>query len=178
MASFKEFMTKAEKKPCEKLEALGNKSIKLPTKVILPIVGLLFGAVFFYIGFFDYGFWDSAKLTPTKGFFPVIISVALMAISVVALLQGLKDKSKFVEFKLHNWFVPAALLFILLVSSLTGFVIAIVIFEILWLRFYERQSWLTTLVALAIVLFLVVGCFQMWLGISFPRGIILEAIFG
>ncbi len=153
-----------------------NKSVKIPTRIFIPILTFALGAVFFAIGFFDYGFWDSAASKPTKGFFPVIIAVALMAISVLAFIQGVKGKK--VEYELKNWFVPAAFLAIVLASYVIGLVPAVIVFEILWLRFYEKQSWKTTLITLAIVLFIVVCCFQMWLGVDFPMGFIVDMILG
>jgi len=153
-----------------------NKSVKIPTRIIIPILTFALGAVFFGIGFFDYGFWDSTASKPTKGFFPVIIAVALMAISVLAFIQGVRGKK--VEYELKNWFVPAAFLAIVAASYVIGLVPAVIVFEILWLRFYEKQSWKTTLITLAIVLFIVVCCFQMWLGVDFPMGFIVDMILG
>lgn len=153
-----------------------NASVKIPAKIIIPIATLIFGAVFFYISFFEYGFWDSAAAKPTKGFFPAIISVALVALSVLAFIQGLKGEK--VEFKAHNWYVPIAFLVMVGASYIIGLVASVVVFEILWLKLYEKQSWKTVIIVLAIVLFIVVGCFQMWLGIDFPLGIIVDSILG
>ena len=55
---------------------------------------------------------------------------------------------------------------------------SLLIFVFLWLKVYEKQSWVTTLVSLAIVAFIVIGCFRIWLDIQFPIGFIGELIFG
>ena len=153
-----------------------NKTISLPSKIIIPILTLIVGAVFFYISFFEYGFWDTAASKPTKGFFPAIISVALILLSLLALVQNIRSEK--VEYKLLNWYVPIAFLALVGASYVIGLVASIVIFEILWLKVYEKQSWKCVCIVLAIVLFIVVGCFQMWLGIDFPLGFILDAILG
>lgn len=152
-----------------------NASIKIPTKLIVPIVTFIIGAVFFYIGL-DYGFWNSVALKPTKGFFPTIMSVALMIISVLGIINGIKAEK--VEFRLANWFVPAGLLAVVGASYLIGLVPAILIFEFIWLKLYEKVSWKATIITLAIVVFIVVCCFQLWLGIDFPVGLIGNLIFG
>lgn len=152
-----------------------NASIKLPTKVLIPVLTFIVGAVFFYIGL-DYGFWNSAAAKPTKGFFPTIMAVALMGISVLGFINGLKAEK--VEFRLANWFVPLGLIAVIAASYIIGLVPAILIFEFVWLKLYEKVSWKTTIITIAIVVFIVVCCFQMWLGIDFPKGLIGNLIFG
>ena len=115
-------------------------------------------------------------MKPTKGFFPTIMSVALMLISVLGIINGIKAEK--VEFKLANWFVPAGLLAVMGASFLIGLVPAILIFEFVWLKLYEKVSWKATIITLAIVVFIVVCCFQLWLGIDFPVGLIGNLIFG
>ena len=157
---------------------LKNKVIKVPSKIIIPVITFIIGAIFFYIGAFEYGFWDKVGLKPTKGFFPVIIAVALMALSVLAFVNGLRDKNKMVEFRVENWLVPLALILMIISSMVFGLILSVAAFIVLWLKVYEKQSWKVVLIALAIVLFIVVGCFNIWLGIDFPMGIILDMIIG
>ncbi|MCF0238319.1 MAG: tripartite tricarboxylate transporter TctB family protein [Sphaerochaetaceae bacterium] len=156
-----------------------DKSVKIPTKIIIPILTILVGVLFVVITFTkNYGFWDSNAHKPTRGFFPLIIAIGTIGISLISLFNGLKDKEKMVEFKLENWIVPLGFIALLLVSLVFGFVLSITAFVIVWLKVYEQQSWKTTLISLAIVLFIVVGCFIMWLGIQFPQGLILDLILG
>ena len=115
-------------------------------------------------------------MKPTKRFFPGIISVALIALSVLAFINGLKSPNA--EFKLINWYVPAAVLLIIGSTYVIGMIPSLLIFVFLWLKVYEKQSWVTTLVSLAIVAFIVIGCFRIWLDIQFPIGFIGELIFG
>jgi len=151
-------------------------SVKIPTKIIIPVVTFAIGLIFLITGVTQYGFWNSETARPTMGFFPIIIAVALVALSALAFVQAL-GQDKMVEFELQNWLVPIALLCIILCSYITGLVLAIVLFEIFWLRFYEKLSWKTTVIVLAIVLFIVDGCFQMWLGIELPKGFFINLIY-
>lgn len=151
-------------------------SVKIPTKIIIPVVAFAIGVIFLLTGITQYGFWNRETSRPTMGFFPIIIAFALVALSALAFVQAL-GKDKIVEFELQNWLVPIALVAIILMSYITGLVLAIVLFEIFWLRFYEKLSWKTTIIVLAIVLFIVDGCFQMWLGIELPKGFIINLIY-
>ena len=115
-------------------------------------------------------------MKPTKGFFPGIISIGLIALSVLAFINGLKSPTA--EFRLINWYVPLAVLLIIAATYVIGMIPSLLIFVLLWLKVYEKQSWTTTIIALLIVSFIVIGCFRIWLDIQFPIGFIGELIFG
>lgn len=153
-----------------------KKTVKIPTKVIVPVVTCAIGILFASIAFGQYGFWDSVAMKPTKGFFPGIISIGLIALSVLAFINGLKSPTA--EFRLINWYVPLAVLLIIAATYVIGMIPSLLIFVFLWLKVYEKQSWTTTIIALLIVSFIVIGCFRIWLDIQFPIGFIGELIFG
>ena len=153
-----------------------KKVVKNPTKVIVPVVTCAIGILFASIAFGQYGFWDSVAMKPTKGFFPGIISIGLIALSVLAFINGLKSPTA--EFRLINWYVPLAVLLIIAATYVIGMIPSLLIFVFLWLKVYEKQSWTTTIIALLIVSFIVIGCFRIWLDIQFPIGFIGELIFG
>ena len=153
-----------------------KKVVKIPTKVIVPVVTCAIGILFASIAFGQYGFWDSVAMKPTKGFFPGIISIGLIALSVLAFINGLKSPTA--EFRLLNWYVPLAVLLIIAATYVIGMIPSLLIFVLLWLKVYEKQSWSTTIIALLIVSFIVIGCFRIWLDIQFPIGFIGELIFG
>ena len=153
-----------------------KKVVKIPTKVIVPVVNCAIGILFASIAFGQYGFWDSVAMKPTKGFFPGIISIGLIALSVLAFINGLKSPTA--EFRLINWYVPLAVLLIIAATYVIGMIPSLLIFVLLWLKVYEKQSWSTTIIALLIVSFIVIGCFRIWLDIQFPIGFIGELIFG
>ena len=153
-----------------------KKTVKIPTKVIVPVVTCAIGILFASIAFGQYGFWDSVAMKPTKGFFPGIISIGLIALSVLAFINGLKSPTA--EFRLINWYVPLAVLLIIAATYVIVMIPSLLIFVFLWLKVYEKQSWTTTIIALLIVSFIVIGCFRIWLDIQFPIGFIGELIFG
>ena len=153
-----------------------KKTVKIPTKVIVPVVTCAIGILFASIAFGQYGFWDSVAMKPTKGFFPGIISIGLIALSVLAFVNGLKSPTA--EFRLINWYVPLAVLLIIAATYVIGMIPSLLIFVLLWLKVYEKQTWTTTIIALLIVSFIVIGCFRIWLDIQFPIGFIGELIFG
>lgn len=153
-----------------------KKAVKIPTKVIVPVVTCAIEILFASIAFGQYGFWDSVAMKPTKGFFPGIISIGLIALSVLAFINGLKSPTA--EFRLINWYVPLAVLLIIAATYVIGMIPSLLIFVLLWLKVYEKQSWTTTIIALLIVSFIVIGCFRIWLDIQFPIGFIGELIFG
>ena len=153
-----------------------KKAVKIPTEVIVPVVTCAIGILFASIAFGQYGFWDSVAMKPTKGFFPGIISIGLIALSVLAFVNGLKSPTA--EFRLINWYVPLAVLLIIAATYVIGMIPSLLIFVLLWLKVYEKQSWSTTIIALLIVSFIVIGCFRIWLDIQFPIGFIGELIFG
>ena len=153
-----------------------KKAVKIPTKVIVPVVTCAIGILFASIVFGQYGFWDTGAMKPTKGFFPGIISIGLIALSVLAFINGLKSPTA--EFRLINWYVPLAVLLIIAATYVIGMIPSLLIFVFLWLKVYEKQSWTTTIIALLIVSFIVIGCFRIWLDIQFPIGFIGELIFG
>ena len=153
-----------------------KKTVKIPTKVIVPVATCAIGILIASIAFGQYGFWDSVAMKPTKGFFPGIISIGLIALSVLAFINGLKSPTA--EFRLINWYVPLAVLLIIAATYVIGMIPSLLIFVLLWLKVYEKQSWTTTIIALLIVSFIVIGCFRIWLDIQFPIGFIGELIFG
>ena len=153
-----------------------KKAVKIPTKVIVPVVTCAIGILFASIAFGQYGFWDSVAMKPTKGFFPGIISIGLIALSVLAFVNGLKSPTA--EFRLINWYVPLAVLLIIAATYVIGMIPSLLIFVLLWLKVYEKQTWTTTIIAILIVSFIVIGCFRIWLDIQFPIGFIGELIFG
>ena len=153
-----------------------KKTVKIPTKVIVPVVTCAIGILFASIAFGQYGFWDSVAMKPTKGFFPGIISIGLIALSVLAFINGLKSPTA--EFRLINWYVPLAVLLIIAATYVIGMIPSLLIFVLLWLKVYEKQTWTTTIIALLIVSFIVIGCFRIWLDIQFPIGFLGELLFG
>ncbi len=154
----------------------GTSSVKLPTQVIIPVIGFIIGLVYLIIGMGDFGFWNHSTNTPTAGFFPIIIAVGLMILSVLGFIQSFRRKS--VEYRLLNWYVPIGFLLFIVGVMIIGTVPAVIIFELLWCKFYEKLSWKSTIIALIFCLILVLPVFTWWLQIDFPVGLIGNLILG
>lgn len=143
--------------------------IKIGNKQIVPIAMMLVALVFGVLGVVQLGFWDEVS-GPAPGFFPSIMSVVMFATSLIALLQSFKEEGK-AGYNKQEFMVIGAGLGIIISSYIIGLVGACFIFVLLWLRGYEKSSWKETLIVLGVIAFIVLGVFQMWLGIQFPMGL-------
>jgi len=136
--------------------------------LIIPIITSLMAILWIVLGLKQYGFWDEFK-GPRTGFFPTIIAIAMLAISIFAIVtSGKAEKPKFEK---ENWMAALGLLAMVLMSYVIGMELSILLFMILWLRIYEKCSWKTTIITTAVVMAIVVGAFRLWLQINFPLGL-------
>jgi hypothetical protein len=149
------------------------KARKITSQMIIPVVTALIAVVFIYLGITKYGFMHPVR-GPLPGFFPTIIGFVLLAVSVLAFIGSLKEER--VQFALENFYPALGVVAILLATFVIGMLPSLAIFVILWLRFYEKYSWKTTLIGFAVVMAIVIGAFVLWLGVPFPKGIIYEMI--
>lgn len=141
-------------------------------KVLIPVVTAAIGVVFLILGFGTYGFWHETA-GPLPGFFPSIIGITLVVISVLAGFQSLKDERQ--PIPLRNWYPAIATLLIILLTLVIGMLPSLALFLILWIRYYEKYPWKTTIVTTTIIMAIVVGVFMMWLNVPFPKGFILDS---
>lgn len=140
---------------------------------VIPAVGIIMSVVFIYLGVYKYGFWDEFK-GPRPGFFPTLIAALMLGSSLLALLFSFKEKAP--SWTLENWILPLSVLVLLGTTFIIGLLPSLGIFVLLWLRVFEKCSWKTTLIVFAVVAFIVVGAFVLWLGVPFPEGIILTML--
>lgn len=145
-----------------------------PIMQIIPISGILISVVFIYLGFKRYGFWDSFK-GPKAGFFPIIISLFMLISCLVALLFSFKEKN--IEWPRENWLLPLSVLAIIVATFIIGLLPSLAVYLLIWVKKVEKYSWKTTLIVFTAIMGIVIGVFVLWLGIPFPKGIILEAFF-
>ncbi|MCR5731475.1 MAG: tripartite tricarboxylate transporter TctB family protein [Sphaerochaetaceae bacterium] len=135
---------------------------------IIPICTSIMSLIWIFLGLSKYGFWDEYK-GPKTGFFPTIIAFVMLAISIFALVTS-KNSAK-PEFDRENWMAALGMLSMVLMSYIVGMELSILIFMILWLRVYEKCTWKVTAITTAVVMFIVIGAFRLWLGIQFPMGL-------
>ncbi len=151
---------------------MNNKS-KFGVRNLIPIITLVVGLLFLVLGFGKYGFWDEMK-GPLPGFFPSIIGIMLIGMSLLALVQSVKDPSNPIPFR--NWLPAIGALGIIVLSLVIGMLPSIALFLILWIKVYEKYPWKTTLITTTIILSIVIGVFMMWLKVPFPKGFIIDAL--
>jgi hypothetical protein len=144
---------------------------RLKTKIIIPIVAFVFGAVFSFLGITKYGFYHATK-GPLPGFFPSIVGICLMIVSVMTLLQVRSDDDQ--HSRKENWYPVLGTLAILLGCLVFGMYLSLGIFLFWWVRIYERASWKATIICFVIMGSIVIGVFGCWLNIAFPKGLLFS----
>lgn len=154
-------------------EAREQRGRQFGTKQAILIVLALIAIVFIYLGVTKYGFWDEFK-GPRPGFFPVIISIALLAVTVFALFASFKEQAP--QWSPADWLVPLSVLCIMGTTFLIGLLPSLAIYVVVWLRWLEKCTWKTTITVFVIVMAIVIGVFVLWLGVPFPKGIIYNAL--
>jgi hypothetical protein len=150
-------------------------STRFGVNQFIPIVTAAMAVVFIWLGLQKYGFWD-AFTGPLPGFFPVIISAAMLIASVLAFVFSFKDANP--VWPRENWMAVLGGASIIVATYLIGLIPSAAVYVIVWLRWFEKCSWKTTLVTFVVIMAIVVGCFVLWLGVPFPKGLIYDAIFG
>jgi hypothetical protein len=140
---------------------------------IVPVISAVIAIVFVWLGLSKYGFWH-AQQGPMSGFYPTIIGIGLFLMSIVGFIFSFKDATPL--FPKESWIAALSALAIIAASFLIGLIPSVGLYVILWLKWYEKYSWKTTLITFAVIMAIVIGCFVLWLHVPFPRGFILDAI--
>jgi len=140
---------------------------------MIPLATAAMAGVFLWLGLSKYGFWHDAK-GPMSGFFPVVISAALLLVSILTFFQSFSEKRPVLP--LLNWLPALGVVLILGSTLLLGMVPSLALYVVLWLRLFEKYDWKTTLITTTVIMAIVIGCFVLWLGVPFPQGLIYEAI--
>jgi len=146
---------------------------KITSKMLIPAFTALVAVVFISSGYAKYGFWHPTR-GPLPGFFPVIIGSLLLVMSVLGFISSLKEEGT--EYPLENWYPAFGTVLVMLATVVIGMLPSLALFVVLWLRWYEKYSWKTTLIVFAIIMGIVVGAFVFWLGVPFPKGIIYDML--
>ena len=98
----------------------------------------------------------------------------MLALSFIAFLGSFKEEKT--TYPIESWFPALGVIAIMLATLVIGMIPSLALFVILWLKWYEKYSWKTTLIGLAVIMAIVIGAFVMWLGVPFPKGIIYNWI--
>lgn len=142
---------------------------KMSMRQLLPIIMALLGSIFAIVGFLQLGFWNKID-GPMPGFFPSIMAIVMVGTSILAFFQSLKEKQE-TEYKKEEILVIMAGAGIFAVTFLIGLLPTLFLYVILWLKIFEKESWKSTLIVLAVTLAISIGVFYIWLGVQFPMGL-------
>ncbi|MDR3191800.1 MAG: tripartite tricarboxylate transporter TctB family protein [Treponema sp.] len=150
-------------------------------KTVIPICGALLSTFWLIYGLFRHGFWHNLK-GPLPGFVPSLAAVFMLPISIAEIVHSIRpDKTPDGKSEIRdseNWFIVLAAAGIFALSFLIGMIPALLLFVFCWLRFYEKASLKSAVLLAAISFAIVFGVFTLWLGVPFPKGLIISVIFG
>jgi small-conductance mechanosensitive channel len=141
---------------------------------LIPVLTALMAVAFIWLGLSKYGFWSDTK-GPLPGFFPVVVAVAMLFVSLLTFVQSFRGSVP--SWPAENWLVVLSAVLIIGGTFLIGMVPSLAVYVLIWLRRFEKCTWRTTLVTTAVIMAVVIGCFVIWLGVPFPKGLIYNAIF-
>ena len=144
-------------------------------QLIPTIATAVMAVVFIWLGLSQYGFWHKAQ-GPMPGFFPIIIAVGMFLASILAFIFSFKDASP--VWPRDNWMAVLGGALIIAATFLIGMIASVALYVLIWLKWYEKCSWKMTLITLAFIMAIVVGCFVFWLDVPFPKGLLFDAILG
>jgi len=147
----------------------------MKTKTLIPLFTAALGVFWVIYGLSHHGFWHPVR-GPMPGFVPTLVAAVLAVISIVGVIQSLKEKHE--PDRMENWTIVLAAAIVFSLVFLFGMILSLMAFVVIWLRFYEKASWKHTILVLIIAFSIVFGAFVLWLGVPFPKGVILDAILG
>ena len=147
-----------------------NKKKGFNLRTLIPLATAIVALVFIVVGLKDYGFWTKE---PTRGFFPIIIAVVLLASSIACFIQIARDKdSEDVKYNRNELMVMLGAAGIILCTFLIGLVPSCLIYIFLWLKFVEHAPWKVIIIIEIIMAAIILGVFTAWLQIRFPMGLL------
>lgn len=145
------------------------------SKSVIALAFILIAVVWVYLGVTKYGLWDQ-KEGPMSGFFPAIVGGVLLVASLIYFFRSFSLESAKIEKSAIQLII--GMLAILGVSYIIGFLPALLVFYIFWLRVMEKMPWRSIAVAAVVMIVIVYGTFSLWLRVPFPKGLLFELIFG
>lgn len=118
---------------------------------------------------FSFGLW--VRDGPGGGFLPLVAGVLAIIFGGVILRENIQENlpGKFNP----KVFLPiGALLAIVAASKIIGLILSIAVYLFLWLKFYEKESWLLTVTVTILCPLICYMIFVVWLKAPLPRGIL------
>ncbi len=146
---------------------------KITSQMVIPVVTAIIAVLFIYLGITKYGFWHDTR-GPLPGFFPTIIGILLLGLSILAFFGSFKAEKT--SYPIENWYPAIGVVAIMLATLVIGMLPSLAIFVLVWLKWFEKYNWKITIIGLVVIMAIVIGAFVMWLGVQFPKGIIYNWI--
>jgi hypothetical protein len=150
-------------------------------KTVIPICGAALSAFWLIYGLSRHGFWHNPK-GPLPGFVPSLAAAFMLAVSIMEIVHSIRQDEKSDQEpeirNFGNWFIVFAAMGIFALVFLTGMIPALLLFVFCWLQFYEKVPLKNTILLLVVSFAIVFGVFTLWLGVPFPKGLIVNVISG
>jgi hypothetical protein len=142
---------------------------KINSRLIIPLAGLLISVVFIWLGLSKFGFWDGVN-GPKPGFFPTIIGTVLLLVSLFLLKVAIGSESP-KYFKIELMVILGAI-GVIAMTYIIGLIPSVILYIVVWLRFYEKTPWISTLKVTGFMSVIIIGAFVFWLKVPFPMGLL------
>jgi hypothetical protein len=148
-------------------------------KTIIPVCGALLSGFWLVYGLSRHGFWHELK-GPTPGFVPSLAAAFMLAVSILETVHSIRSNEEPDQETRNreNWFIVLAAAGVFALVFLIGMIPALLLFVFCWLRFYEKAPLKNTILLLVVSFGIAFGVFVLWLGVPFPKGLIIDAILG
>ena len=143
---------------------------KLKINIIVPIVFIVLGLYWAYMGFTRYTFW--ADITgPGSGFLVAVVGIAFAIVNIVDLLQqrGVKDD---ITYDKEGWIMLGILGAIVVCAYLIGLIPALFLFLLLWFKLYAKYGWIKTILFSAAEVIIAYLIFNIWMDIPAEWGVV------
>ena len=150
------------------------KTFRINTRSIIPVSTFGLGLLWFAYGLTNYGWWGDNG--PASGFFPAIIGVLLLGVSIIALIDGLKTAP--LKYLKASYYPLLAAIATVGAAMVIGFFPALLLYILGWLKLYEKYDWKRSLSISIITTAASYGIFVMWLKVPFPAGLIFDLLLG
>ena len=147
---------------------------KLKLNFLFFLFMIVASAVWIYKGITEYGLWDSAAGAPKDGFFPVVIATVLLIASIFNFISSFKEEAVTVDWK--ACILLGAIVLVYFFTKYIGFLPALFVFYVLWLKLYAKVNWKTTIIATAAMFVIIYFGFGLGLKIRFPKGAWLKLL--
>lgn len=111
---------------------------------------------------------------PGSGFWPLVVSVALIASSLAVFASGAdEDEEPFTRESLRTGAVLAGLVAFVVLFTYFGFVLPATLLLVFWLRWISHESWRMTVAVTVSAVTVFYVLFAIVLGVPFPYDIIV-----